>query len=117
MLRYGHTYRIYDWRKRPSRPWRGLAAPDPFYRITLALDPESRGGVYSPRVTLYLRRACLRVPDCVRRRYVRTYAVRANVLVLSFGRAYRWRRFGGLTIYRLQSHIVYRLFRAPKVAA
>ena len=95
--RRGHTHRIYDW------------GP-----LTLVLDPESRGGLYSPRVSLILRWTRKRKdmtnwgPGC---EYVTTHhRLELPLPVVSWATAWRYRRWGLRRLYRLESHAVYRLF-------
>jgi hypothetical protein len=83
--RVGHWYRVYD-----------------LGRFTLVLDPESNGGVYSPRLAL-IRRTGAGSTD---RRLV-------AVPTLSWRAAYRWRRFGALKLYALEHRIVYGIMRRP----
>ena len=100
MRRPGRTYRIYDW------------GP-----VTLALDPESRGGVYSPRISLTYRWRRRRRdmtrwgPGC---EYVVTYpSIRVSLPVIGWRRAWKLRRLGARRLYMFESRLVYRWFSAP----
>jgi hypothetical protein len=84
MRRPGHTYRIHD-----------------IGRLTVALDPEARGGVYAPEVKVYWR---------PKQRSPRT-VLRMRVLHIAFAWAFRWRRFGMLRLYVLNQRVVYGMFR------
>lgn len=90
-VRAGHTYRILD-----GRAW------------TIAFDPEARGGTYSPEIHVYYRRGA---------GYVGGRSWRVRVPHVTWAFAYRWRRFGLLTIFRWNHLLIHRLFDAPKAGS
>src|SRR5262245_48005281 len=105
--RTGHTYRIYD-----SIALVGGCKS----RAVVVLDPESRGGCYSPRATLLLSHVSRTKLNCTGGPLVVTRRISFAIPHMTFNRAYKLRRFGALRYYRIESRTYYKLFRAPRIA-
>jgi hypothetical protein len=92
--RPGHTYRIHDF-KIAGRP------------LVLAFDPDARGGMYSPRVSVHWN---TRPGGWSGRGYIGGHSVSVDLPHLSFATAFKLRRFGALRAYSAMARLIYWLF-------